>query len=221
MTEGPPKTTSLLNISGRTPPLQPEVIEIDPARNGLDCLVTAAFLRALKLKWEQLYYHSMQVGLIAEQIGIAIGLNKDRIRLLKTAGYLHDIGKLALRNDILNKPSSPDSNEWEQIRLHPELGATALHDFNGFDAVSKIILHHHEDDNGSGYPFGLRGDAIPYEAKIIRICDVYSAMTNERPYKPSFPKREAIAISMRSVSVDGEHSIAIERVLAQISLRKD
>jgi putative nucleotidyltransferase with HDIG domain len=198
-----------------------DVIEIDVTGNGVDCPVTSAFLKALKLKGKDLYHHSMQVGLMAEQIGIVLGFGEQKAKLLKISGFLHDIGKHALRKDILNKPSSPDRNEWEQIRLHPELGATTLDDFNGFDAVSKIILYHHEEDDGSGYPFGLRGDAIPYEAKIIRICDVYSAMTNERSYKPSFPKREAIAISMRSVRVDREHSTAIERVLAQISLRKD
>jgi len=197
-----------------------DVIEIDVTGNGVDCPVTSAFLKALKLKGKDLYRHSIQVGLMAEQIGIALRFGEQKIKLLKISGFLHDIGKLALRNDILNKPSSPDRNEWEQIRLHPEIGSTALEDFKGFEAVSRIILYHHEEDNGSGYPFGLRGNAIPYEAKIIRICDVYSAITSERSYKPSFPKREAIAISMRSVMVHREHNPIIERVLTQISLRK-
>ena len=196
------------------------VIEINVEGNGVDCPVTAAFLKALKLKGENLFHHSVQVGLIAEQIGISLGFDQQKIKLLKVSGFLHDIGKLAIRNDILFKPSSPDKNEWEQIRLHPELGAGALQDFDGFEGVSKIILHHHEEDNGNGYPYGLRGEAIPYEAKIIRICDIFSAVTGERPYKPSYPTKLAIKISMGSVIFGREHSATIERVLAGIAVRK-
>ena len=207
-------------VNGTNHTIMHEIIEIKIEGNGIDCPVTSAFLKALKLKGEDLYRHAMQVGLIAEQIGISLGFSHQKIKLLKISGFLHDVGKLAIRNDILFKPSSPDEHEWEQIRLHPELGATALQDFHGFEAVSKIILHHHEDDSGSGYPCGLKGEAIPYESKLIRICDVFSAVTSERPYKPSYPAKLAIAMSMGSVKFDRDHGTAIERVLEQISVKK-
>ena len=209
-------------MSKLTAELCKEVIEINiKGGNGVDGPVASAFLKALKLKGEDLFYHSVQVGLIAEQIGIALGFNQKKIKLLKLSGLLHDIGKLAIRNDILFKVASPDRNEWEQIRLHPELGAGVLRDFHGFEVVSKIILYHHEQDDGKGYPYGIKGDVIPFESKIIRICDVFSAVTSERPYKPSYPKKLAVTISMQSVGIDSTHRRAIEGVLTKISLKRE
>lgn len=197
-----------------------KVIEINiKGVNGVDGYIASAFLKALQLKGEDLFHHSVQVGLIAEQIGIALGFNQKKIKLLKLSGLLHDIGKLAICNEILFKAASPDRNEWEQIRLHPELGAGALQDFHCFEVVSKIVLYHHEQDDGNGYPHGIKGDVIPFESKIIRICDMFSAVTSERPYKPSYPRKLAVTISMQSVGIDGTHRCAIEGVLSQISLK--
>jgi putative nucleotidyltransferase with HDIG domain len=197
-----------------------EVIEINLAQNGVNCPTTIAFLRALKLKWEQLYYHSIQVGLIAEQVGIAIGLDQDRIRLLKIAGYLHDIGKLALPNKILKKPHRLTRTEWEQVYMHSELGANALYGLEGFEEVSTTVLHHHEKEDGSGYPYGLSGDDIPVLSKIIKISDMFSATSSERPYKTAFSRRYAITASFEEVKFNAETTEAIQRVLSQIRIKK-
>lgn len=196
-----------------------EIIEIDHRRNGVNCLVTATFLRSLKLKWEALYKHSVQVGLIAEQLGVAIGLEKESVRLLKVSGYLHDIGKLAITDTILKSPTMLNTQQWEQITKHPETGVQALHGFAGFEKVSKIILHHHEHEDGTGYPHGLAGDHIPVLSKLIQVSDVFSATSCERPYKFAFSHKSAINASLKNVAFNDVTKEAILDVLERIRLQ--
>ena len=200
--------------------VQNEIIEISLSENGVDCNITEAFLRTLKLKCESLYYHSKQVGLIAEQIGLAIGLGQDRVRTLKIAAYLHDIGKHGIANEILNKPSKLTHYEWEQIHMHPERGAIALHGLPGFEEISEAILYHHEHDDGSGYPHGLRGDDIPVLSKLICISDIFSATSSERPYKSAFTRRYAIKACIEKVKFNTETTEAIQKVLTHICVKR-
>src|SRR6266542_118246 len=113
----------------------------------------------------------------------------DRIRL---AALLHDIGKVGLPEDILEKPSSLTSAEWRTVVQHPRIGQLILEQATNLREAVPIILHHHERFSGRGYPYGLRGLEIPLGARIVAIADAYDAMTHDRPYKRAISHQEAI-----------------------------
>jgi diguanylate cyclase (GGDEF)-like protein len=113
----------------------------------------------------------------------------DRIRL---AALLHDIGKVGLPEDILEKPSSLTSAEWRAVVQHPRIGQLILEQATNLREAVPIILHHHERFSGRGYPYGLRGLEIPLGARIVAIADAYDAMTHDRPYKRAISHQEAI-----------------------------
>ena len=150
-------------------------------------------------------------------------MSQDTIDLLRTAGFLHDLGKIALPDHILKSPDYPSEREWEQIRLHPRHGATTLEDVEGFEDVSEIILYHHEQPNGSGYPVGLRGEEIPFYSRIITIADVFSATISERHYKEAYPIDDAVKYTLYSdkVHISDKHSLVIEDLLKQIVVKSD
>lgn len=178
-----------------------------------NCPVVVSFLEALRLKDQHLFEHSIYVGTLARDVGISMGFPQWRLDKLQMAGLLHDIGKIAIRNDILNKTTSLTDEEWEQIQMHPILGVQALQPFIEMEEVAKIVLSHHENDNGSGYPRGLKGDDIPFDAKIVRTCDVFSATVNERPYKCAYPKQEAIRLSLTGSGLNNNDIGKIREVL--------
>jgi HD-GYP domain-containing protein (c-di-GMP phosphodiesterase class II) len=108
------------------------------------------------------------------------------------AGLLHDIGKIGVPDSILSKPGPLTADEWAQVRAHPEIGANLL-TAPGLADVRAWILAHHERPDGTGYPFGLRGDAIPLEARILAVADAFEAIQADRSYRPGRPQAEAIA----------------------------
>jgi diguanylate cyclase (GGDEF)-like protein len=113
----------------------------------------------------------------------------DRIRI---AALLHDVGKVAVPEDILEKPAPLTSAEWRTVVQHPRIGQVILEQAAGLKDAAPIILHHHERYSGHGYPFGLRGNDIPLGARIVAIADAYDAMTNDRPYKRALSHDMAI-----------------------------
>jgi diguanylate cyclase (GGDEF)-like protein len=126
--------------------------------------------------------HSQTVGLLAEQTGHHLGWSADRTERLRAAGVLHDIGKLGIADAILQKPGALDLEEWREVRRHPEIGARILEHANLGD-IANWVRAHHERVDGSGYPAGLAGEAIPAEARVLAIVDAYEAMTADRPYR--------------------------------------
>jgi diguanylate cyclase (GGDEF)-like protein/putative nucleotidyltransferase with HDIG domain len=126
--------------------------------------------------------HSQTVGRYAERIARELGLSvkaADRIRL---AGVLHDVGKISVPASVLRKPGPLDEADWDLVRKHPEIGARLLAEPHLKD-VREWVLAHHERPDGLGYPRGLKGDAIPLEARIVAVADAYESMTTERPYR--------------------------------------
>jgi len=180
-----------------------------------------AFLKALQSKGEYLFFHSIIVGLVAAKIAENHGLGKEDVNCLKISGFLHDIGKIAIRDGILRKPGELSPAEWEQMKLHPVMGYLALNDIPELQRHARIILYHHENANGSGYPYGLKFDAIPLESVIIKVADMYTAMINERAYKPSFPKKHAIEVCLKEVECLERHYIeGIRHTLQSFPLEK-
>ncbi len=173
-------------------------IDEESKLNGCSAVIKA-FLKALQLKGEYLYVHSLMVGFIAASIAKNLGMDEEDITCFKVCGFLHDIGKIAIRDSILKKPDELSKAEWEQVKLHPIMGYNSLNDIPELKKHANIILYHHEKIDGSGYPYGLKTDAIPFESVIIKVADMYTAMVNERSYKPRFPKKQAIKICLKEI----------------------
>jgi len=136
--------------------------------------------------------HSYRVSAICQSIGQAIGLPEEDIKELKTVGLLHDIGKIAIDENILNKPGKLTADEWDKIRSHPEVGYRILNTVNDMSEMAEFVLAHHERWDGKGYPKGLKGEQIPLQSRIIAIADAYDAMTSERSYRDALSEQVAI-----------------------------
>ncbi len=127
--------------------------------------------------------HSENVSKISRAIGEALNLNQELLREIEMAGLLHDIGKIAIDNNVLNKPGALTDAEYEMVKRHPEIGYHILKSADAYTSISDYVLAHHERWDGAGYPRGLTGKEIPLAARIIAIADSYEAMTAERPYR--------------------------------------
>jgi len=127
--------------------------------------------------------HSMRVSIYSENIARAINIPQNKVDLIKSAAMLHDIGKIGIDKKILNKDGKLEKDEFETIKKHSEIGATIISDLSYLANITDIIRHHHEKNDGSGYPDGLSHDRIPLETSILTIADSFDAMTTDRPYR--------------------------------------
>ncbi|WP_461207354.1 HD domain-containing phosphohydrolase [Clostridium sp. DL1XJH146] len=152
-----------------------------------------AILRTLHEKNKREEQHSNRVSMLCERMGHALGLSEYGINELKTVGLLHDIGKIAIDENILNKPDKLTSNEWHEIQRHPEIGYRILSTVNDMSDIANYTLYHHERWDGKGYPKGLKGEEIPFISRIISIADTFDAMTSDRSYRNALQTDAAIA----------------------------
>jgi len=141
--------------------------------------------------------HCDRLARYAVALGRVLGVNEPMLKALRLGGFLHDLGKIAVPDQILLKPGPLDAAERATIQAHPVVGAELVREMRTLDGVRPIIRHHHERFDGSGYPDALRGEAIPLGARILAVVDVYDALRTARPYKPALPQAEAIAILKR------------------------
>jgi len=141
--------------------------------------------------------HCDRLSRYAVALGQALGLDPDMVRALRLGGYLHDLGKIAVPDGILLKPGPLDPMEQERIRAHPGAGSDLVLGLRSMEPVRPIMRHHHEKWDGSGYPDGLKGAAIPLGARIISVVDVFDALHTERPYKAALPRSEAVSLLIR------------------------
>lgn len=146
----------------------------------------------LELRDESNTNHSAIVAEYCEMIGREMGLPDQRIRRLRLAGLLHDIGKVGIADSILNKPGPLSPSEWDQVRRHPEMAARILAARELTD-IREWVLARHEQPDGHGYPLGLSGTQVPLESRILAVAESYDAMTSERPYRAAKSRDEAIA----------------------------
>ncbi|SDJ45409.1 sensor domain-containing diguanylate cyclase/phosphohydrolase [Salimicrobium halophilum] len=136
--------------------------------------------------------HSKRVSQLAEKLGQALQLDDTHLLSLKTAGMLHDIGKIAIDHSILNKESPLTSEEYEEVKRHSEVGHRILNSSEEFADIAMVVLSHHEHFDGRGYPLGIQGEDIKLEARILQIAEAYDAMISETPYREALSKEKAI-----------------------------
>jgi len=136
--------------------------------------------------------HSKRVSELCEMIATKMNFEKDHVNRIKVAGLLHDIGKIGIDENILNKPRELSNDEFKEIERHSEIGYRILSSVNEFSDIANYILEHHEKWDGQGYPKRLKGEEISLQARIIAVADAYDAMTSERSYSEAISKEEAI-----------------------------
>lgn len=154
--------------------------------------VIAALAEALLERDRYTGEHSESVVDLVEAVARGLGLPANETDHIRAAALLHDIGKVAIPDDILNKPGPLDDDEWKVMREHPAIGERILRAIPGMGPIARIVRHEHERFDGAGYPDGIGGDQIPIGARIILACDAYHAMTSDRPYRKGMSHAEAV-----------------------------
>jgi putative two-component system response regulator len=138
--------------------------------------------------------HCERLAEYAADLGHHIGLPADDLISLRRGGYLHDIGKITVPDEVLKKGSNLTTTEWQIMRLHPVTGENICRPLKSLRDVLPIIRHHHEHWDGSGYPDGLHGNEIPLLARVLQVVDVYDALRTARPYKPALAHDDAARV---------------------------
>jgi HD-GYP domain-containing protein (c-di-GMP phosphodiesterase class II) len=152
-----------------------------------------ALAAAMNLRDRTTAEHSEDVVDLARMVGNMLELDQPALIELEFAARLHDVGKIRVPDEILNKPGPLDPDELEIMRCHSGWGAETLAGVPGLEAVATIVRFHHERWDGGGYPDGLGGPRIPLSSRIIAVCDSFGAMTCTRPYRDGMPPADAIA----------------------------
>ena len=160
-------------------------------KESLQHSVLSSLLAVLYAKSEETEEHGRRVGDYAVAIGRRLGLKERFLDDLRLLALLHDIGKVAVSERVLNKPGKLTADEWEEIKKHPEIGQRIVASIQPLEHIAKYILYHHERWDGTGYPCGLAGKKIPLLTRILSIADAYDAMTEERVYSKALPRKAA------------------------------
>ena len=145
----------------------------------------------LRVKDREAHAHNLRVARLCVHIGRQMSMSAAELRLLARAGLMHDIGKLGIPQAVLGKESPLSDSEWMLMRSHPEMGLTLLDRAGQSSREVLAVLYHHERLDGSGYPYGLRAEGIPIEARIVAVADTYDALTSNRPYRNACSDAEA------------------------------
>lgn len=165
--------------------------------------------------------HSSRVTLYTDIIAEELGLKADHRRWLRRAALLHDLGKLAVSNQILDKPGKLDPDEWDVVKSHSQHSERLLAQVTAFADIAPIAGAHHERLDGKGYPYGLRGDQICLETRILTSADVFDALSAERPYRAAMPLAKAFEIMEGDIGTafDGACVVALQQGLARLNAR--
>jgi HD-GYP domain-containing protein (c-di-GMP phosphodiesterase class II) len=178
--------------------------------------IAKAFAGVIDAKSAWTYRHSDRACVIVTSLAARLGSNTETLGDLSRAALLHDIGKLAISNRILDKPGTLTAAEFAKVRKHPVLTALILERVPGFQSLAALAAAHHERLDGSGYPGGLDATELTPPMRMLAIADVYEALTSHRPYRPAMSSHQALEIMRADVPgrLDGEAFSALERLLA-------
>ena len=174
----------------------------------------------LKVKDREARGHNLRVARLCVSIGRQMSMSASELRLLARAGLMHDIGKLGIPDAVLEKHSPLDESEWILIRAHPEMGLHLLDHAGQSSREVLAVLYHHERLDGSGYPYGLKAEAIPIEARIVAVADTYDALTSDRPYRKACSDGEArrVLVEEAGARLDARAVAALFGALDEMSV---
>jgi len=175
-----------------------------------------SFLDSLAAKDIYTREHTRRVASLSIAVAERLGLRGERLRTLMVAALLHDIGKLGVPDEILQKAGPLTEAEFVAIRRHPAHGVRLLRHVGGFEAAEPLVLAHHERLDGSGYPHGLHGDELPLDARILSACDVYDALTSRRVYRDAWTSERALAL-LRAETGTGFDAAVIDALVAEVA----
>jgi putative nucleotidyltransferase with HDIG domain len=158
--------------------------------------------------------HGILVSNIAVLLSKELGMDDDFCYMMAQAGMVHDVGKLKLGKYLYGRADSLVIEEMKYVRMHPTIGLNILKSYGYSDTILEAVYHHHENYDGSGYPDNLKGDAIPYGARILRTCDVFAALVSQRRYRSAFDLDTAMELMIEEVkNFDMQIYLAFVRVV--------
>ncbi len=189
-------------------------LNLDVERTYLETIMALAL--AVEAKDPYSAGHSKRVGFYASKIGEVMGLDAETLRLINDAGVLHDIGKIGIKDEILLKATPLTSEETKIMQQHPVIGEAIVKPVRSLTKVVPFVRHHHEHYDGSGYPLGLKGEAIPLGARILSVADTYDSMVTDRPYRKRLPMETAVAELKKLAGVQHDPKV-IEAFLRVLS----
>ncbi|MDP8216857.1 MAG: diguanylate cyclase [Candidatus Kaelpia imicola] len=166
-----------------------------------------AFAKTIDLKDHYTGEHVEQTVKFAITIAKELSLPKDEVEKVREAAILHDLGKIGISEDILHKRKRLTKREYEIIKRHPQIGVDIIRPIHALHDLIPYILYHHERWNGQGYPHGLKGEEIPFGARIVAVADVYQALISDRPYRAAYSKEEAVRIIKESAGSEFDPEI--------------
>ncbi|MEM8646803.1 MAG: HD-GYP domain-containing protein, partial [Pseudomonadota bacterium] len=196
------------------PAIEADVVEEDYLDE-----IAAAFSDVVDAKSPFTADHSHRVMLYCDMIAAEMGFTDPHRRWLRRAALLHDLGKLSVSNQILDKPGRPDEAEWEAIKSHPLHSEKILERVAAFKDIAPLAGAHHERLDGKGYPYGLKGEEIALEVRILTVADVFDALTADRPYRPAMAQEQAFAILLKDTGTafDGDCVAALRKAVGKLA----
>ena len=160
--------------------------------------------------------HCQRLAQYGTALGTALGLPPDDLQALQRGAYLHDVGKIGIPDALLMKPGTLTAEEFAEMKKHPLIGARLCGELRSLARVRPIVRWHHERLDGSGYPDGLTGDAIPLLAQITGVVDVYDALTTRRPYRPALTHADACAVLRQEVARGWRRGDLVDALIALV-----
>jgi HD-GYP domain-containing protein (c-di-GMP phosphodiesterase class II) len=182
--------------------------------------IAAAFGQVVDAKSPYTAGHSARVAEVTDGIAIALGLPAERRRWLKRGALLHDVGKLGVSNAVLDKPGKLDADEWAAVQRHAAYTEQILSRIAAFDELARVAGAHHERLDGTGYPRGLKADAIALETRIITTADIFDAISAERPYRGATPIDRTLQIMAETVG-SALDARCFEALCAMVQVRSE
>ncbi|GAX90799.1 HD-GYP domain-containing protein [Effusibacillus lacus] len=180
------------NVNDETQRLYKQILDLHHQSEQTLAGFILAMSRAIELKDVHTKGHSERVACYSMLLAEKIGLTRTQQKNLFYGAVLHDIGKIGIADSVLTKPGRLDPDEWVEMQLHPAIGKVVLEAVPGLEYVMDPISLHHENLDGTGYPYGVKEDGIPLSARIVAIADSFDAMTSDRPYRPGMPAAKAV-----------------------------
>jgi putative nucleotidyltransferase with HDIG domain len=154
--------------------------------------VIRAFIKVINFRDNYTGWHCRKVANLMADFARYLGLSEKETQVAYLSGIVHDIGKIGIPDNILNKPAKLDKHEFDLVKLHPNVGADILAEVNEFREIAEVVRYHHERYDGEGYLHGLQGSGIPFLSRMLAVCDSYDAMTTARCYRKAVTSAKAI-----------------------------